>query len=448
MAGFDGYCDTTEVHDAKACFRAERGAFPNIQFDSTTTWEAAIAICRHRCLRCARCRFISVSLKWSDCSWFRSCALDRLRNDVVGHKSMRVVRDHAVLRPIASIPRVLIQTSHLQTQHIPTARLHSNFTRGLKWRLFDDADVREYLAHEPMVEEALRKLDAPEVGLHRADLFRYFVLWREGGIYADIKTRFTSGLARWLRTRSHVPTVFMVKGDVAACPESGVHIYNGFIASPPRSPVMRALLDDMVDAVLTGKDPSPLCDGGRCGARDHTYYLRLAWQRLVLLYPSLAADTLPANGTHENEGSRLVLLEERCFTWRKEFAFQPAECRGFGATDRYGRCCNAYLRDGSAAQRVEGGGTCGGGRKVFVVRDPRYTRSGFGGTKVDKAPLPVTGLMRSGAALCGSCRGADPEMNDRPLISGEQPLAGVRYSTNAPACEACGSVDVCAAAGD
>ena len=135
-----------------------------------------------------------------------------------------------------------------------------------------------------------------------------------------------------------------------------------------------------------------------------------------------------------------VLLEERCFTHRKRFSFQPAECRGFEATDRYGRCCNAYLRTG-AAQRVEGNGRCGGGRRVFTVRDPQYNGSGFNGHlgrhghPHSLAPLPSSKLLRSGAAICSGCDAIDPH-NDRPLVSGTAPV-GYSYSINGPPCRTC-----------
>lgn len=86
----DGYCDATGFHNEGACEHDDKGAFENIYFNHKTTWEVATAVCRERCLRCTRCNFISFSLKWNDCSWFHECDVAQLRNDVVGHKSMRV----------------------------------------------------------------------------------------------------------------------------------------------------------------------------------------------------------------------------------------------------------------------------------------------------------------------------------------------------------------------
>ena len=45
---------------------------------SRACWRTAVRVCMQRCLKCDRCRFISVSLKYGDCSWFSSCSLDHL----------------------------------------------------------------------------------------------------------------------------------------------------------------------------------------------------------------------------------------------------------------------------------------------------------------------------------------------------------------------------------
>lgn len=246
---------------------------------------------------------------------------------------------------------------------------------------------------------------------------------------------------------------------------------------------MRAILDDMLDHLESGGRDGEVCAHGRCGANDYTFYLRLAWRRLELVYPTLRGHRRRAKGrahassspgmrdaervaagaeddldldadgfSHVNEHSRLLLLEERCFTWRKSFAFQPAECRGFRATDRYGRCCNAYMRT-AASQRVEGGGRCGGGRRVFVVRDPMYNGTAFDAARYgleatstpstqQLTPLPPAELQATGAAMCGDCR-SDPA-NDRPHISGSEPPPGVRYRGNRAVCSAC-PPDACGA---
>lgn len=92
-----------------------------------------------------------------------------------------------------SIPKVVCQT-YYDASKIPTyvdaqfARFAANFER----RIFDDGDAEEYVrTHYPRrVHRAYNQLTGP----HRADLFRYCYLFREGGVYLDIKTVLCSDL--------------------------------------------------------------------------------------------------------------------------------------------------------------------------------------------------------------------------------------------------------------
>ena len=52
-------------------------------------WSAAWSVCVSRCLKCERCRYITVSLKESDCSWYAHCDMRRLHS-AQGFRSLKV----------------------------------------------------------------------------------------------------------------------------------------------------------------------------------------------------------------------------------------------------------------------------------------------------------------------------------------------------------------------
>ena len=85
----DGYCDTTGFNNAGACENDDKGSFA-VSFSHATTWASAAATCAALCLKCTRCRFVSLSTHWNDCSWFNKCDLNNLHRDIQGHRSMRV----------------------------------------------------------------------------------------------------------------------------------------------------------------------------------------------------------------------------------------------------------------------------------------------------------------------------------------------------------------------
>jgi hypothetical protein len=55
-----------------------------------SSWESAAASCVRRCKACDRCRYVSFSTQWKDCSWFFACDLAALRHDVFGFRSAAV----------------------------------------------------------------------------------------------------------------------------------------------------------------------------------------------------------------------------------------------------------------------------------------------------------------------------------------------------------------------
>ena len=91
------------------------------------------------------------------------------------------------LRDEFKIPRVICQTNSSWAKipsyvHQQFADLAPNFRR----RFFNDSEASAYIKlHYPAaVQETYAKLK----GAHKADLFRYCHLYKEGGVYLDIKT--------------------------------------------------------------------------------------------------------------------------------------------------------------------------------------------------------------------------------------------------------------------
>ena len=86
-----GFCDTTEFGNVGQCSEEDKGAFkPPWRWSSLSSQDELAARCRQLCLACERCRFVSFSLKWRDCSWYHECDTERLRTDVAGFRTLAV----------------------------------------------------------------------------------------------------------------------------------------------------------------------------------------------------------------------------------------------------------------------------------------------------------------------------------------------------------------------
>lgn len=57
-----------------------------------------------------------------------------------------------------------------------------------EFRLYDDADIEQYIRqYYPTLIRTFQKI-SPTYGVAKADLFRYLVIYNEGGVYLDIKS--------------------------------------------------------------------------------------------------------------------------------------------------------------------------------------------------------------------------------------------------------------------
>lgn len=150
-----------------------------------------------------------------------------------------------------SVPRIVHQT--YPTKTLPEA-LAANIERmradnpGWEFRLYDDADILAFIrAHYGPDVCALYERIGPSYGAARADLFRYLLIYREGGVYLDIKSTARAPLEGLIR-----PDGAMVLAQWARGPgrqKWGVHrelrhIAGGeylqwFLVASPGHPVMR-----------------------------------------------------------------------------------------------------------------------------------------------------------------------------------------------------------------
>ncbi len=71
---------------------------------------------------------------------------------------------------------------------------------GWEYRFYDDDDISDFLVrhYPPHVWDAYQRIH-PRYGAARADLFRYLLMYKMGGVYLDIKSRATRPLDELIR---------------------------------------------------------------------------------------------------------------------------------------------------------------------------------------------------------------------------------------------------------
>lgn len=137
------------------------------------------------------------------------------------------------------IPKIIIQTN--EKSIVPVDMLKSMqkiimLNPDYEYRYFDNEDVINYLTNNfnPRVIAAYNKL---KPGAYKADLFRYCILYKLGGVYIDSPMTPHVSLSE-----------LITKTDEFISPEDNQTggIYNAFICSVPGHPIMKKCIEEAI----------------------------------------------------------------------------------------------------------------------------------------------------------------------------------------------------------
>jgi len=164
----------------------------------------------------------------------------------------------------SSIPRILHQTFH--DRNLPE-RLAQNVARlrelnpGWEYRFYDDDDIAAFIKenYPPLVWKYYQRID-PCYGAARADLFRYLLLYKVGGVYLDIKSSMTLPLDEGLLADDRFILSKWQTAD-GAYENFGLvydlrHVEGGeyqqwHVISAPGHPFLKAVVEQILDNIDT-----------------------------------------------------------------------------------------------------------------------------------------------------------------------------------------------------
>ena len=133
---------------------------------------------------------------------------------------------------------------------------------GWEHRLYDDGDIENFIAdHYPAeVLQSYRRIK-PEYGAARADLFRYLLIYRLGGVYLDIKSRFICPIddvlrgdeqfiiSRWRNRAGECHQGFGLHPDLAHI--AGGELQQWHVIAAPGHPFLRAVIKRVLSNIDT-----------------------------------------------------------------------------------------------------------------------------------------------------------------------------------------------------
>lgn len=172
--------------------------------------------------------------------------------------------------------------------------------------LYDDAAALKFLTRN-FNSQVSKAFESLVLGAHKADLFRYAVLYICGGIYLDIKTELIEDVSKTFPSdTTNITTVLSQKYK---------EIYQGVIAAPPRQSIFLYLIDAIVKS-----GPTP-------------FYNRfcLDFYKYISLDLNLKNEEQLKTGDFTGARHSYTLYKEVC-------SLNNRECPD--GLDRYGFCCN------------------------------------------------------------------------------------------------------------
>lgn len=200
------------------------------------------------------------------------------------------------------IPKKIYQT--YKSKSIVPQKVFENIKKyapEYDYEFFNDKDCVTFIEKHfpPNVLTAYNKL---EHTAHKADLFRYCILYINGGVYLDIKTVLLKPLKDIFKENYVYSAISILKET----------IYQGIIASPPKNKFFLDLINYIVDTSIISEYQM----------FTHDFYNKILKNINSKIKPGL------------NTGKQnFYLFKEQCTT-------------GFNdcpdGLDRYGRCCFIY----------------------------------------------------------------------------------------------------------
>ena len=142
-----------------------------------------------------------------------------------------------------------------------------------EYYLYDDIECEQFLK-DNFDEKIYNTYCKIIPGAYKSDLWRYCILYKYGGIYADIDTLCLGNIDSFLNDNIE----FMVPIDLNQHPNEGKHnLFNTFIATVPKSPILLHCIKRIVNYVENSIRPSSLLDFSGPGVlgRSTNIYLNL-----------------------------------------------------------------------------------------------------------------------------------------------------------------------------
>lgn len=135
------------------------------------------------------------------------------------------------------IPKIIWQTYKTSYENLPhyakeTAETWQTFNPDYEYEYMSDDEMHEFveLNYGKNVLDLMLSFKVPVM---KADLWRYLIVYKYGGVYADIDAKCQAPISAW------VPEGY----DMVLAPENGLHYAQWAFAASAGSPILKSVID-------------------------------------------------------------------------------------------------------------------------------------------------------------------------------------------------------------
>lgn len=145
------------------------------------------------------------------------------------------------------IPSIIYKTGPTDSKYLDTTLLNlfqqtETDNPGYKIEYYDDVRARQFIENN-MDREVLQTYDSLKPGAYKADLFRYCVLYVNGGIYGDLTQKYLVPIDSLVDRERDRLVIVRDLFDVL-CWKNGIQI--SFMAAVPGLDIFRKAIDEIV----------------------------------------------------------------------------------------------------------------------------------------------------------------------------------------------------------
>ena len=183
-----------------------------------------------------------------------------------------------------NIPATIIQTSKYKLKSSVKNKILEKCSSKYTYKHFTDEDILEYFEKNPITEfpNVIQVFNSFTTGAHKADLFRYYYLYLEGGIYIDTDLELLGNIDLVIKDYQFV-SVESAHPNV---------LFNGFIAVIPKHKMLYDFLKMTYnlknvqlqkDYLLICKNSFPIYLKYR-NSIHHIYKEKAGWETFTIIF--------------------------------------------------------------------------------------------------------------------------------------------------------------------